>query len=94
MMEHIVQFAISFDDETIKRRLENNAYDDIVDRIYDTIKSPIECRMNPIYRDSVFDKALESAVLKVVESHKYEIIERVSTRLTNRLIREQKNERK
>lgn len=90
MMEHIVQFAISFDDETIKRRLESNAYDDIVDRIYNTIRSSVECRMHPAYRDTEFNKALESAVLKVVESHKDEIIERASIRVANKLIKEQR----
>ena len=33
-MEHIVQFAINIDDKTIQKRLEDNAYDDVVKRIY------------------------------------------------------------
>lgn len=32
-MEHIVQFAINIDDQTIKKRLEENAYQDICDRL-------------------------------------------------------------
>lgn len=32
-MEHIVQFAISIDDQTIQKRLEENAYDDIIDSL-------------------------------------------------------------
>lgn len=33
-MEHIVQFAINIDDKTIQQRIEANAYNDIVDRLY------------------------------------------------------------
>lgn len=29
-MEHIVQFAIGIDDEAIQKRIENNAYNDIL----------------------------------------------------------------
>ena len=32
-MEHIVQFAIGIDDNAIKKRVEDNAYDDIVERL-------------------------------------------------------------
>lgn len=32
-MEHIVQFAIGIDDETIRKRVEENAYDDICERL-------------------------------------------------------------
>lgn len=33
-MEHIVQFAISIDDKAIQQRIEENAYNDIVERLY------------------------------------------------------------
>lgn len=33
-MEHIVQFAIGIDDETIRKRIEGSAYNDICDRFY------------------------------------------------------------
>lgn len=87
-MEHIVQFAISFDDETIKRRLENNAYNEIVNNIYETIRSSVERRISPVYRDNDFNKALEKAVLRVVEYHKDEIIEKAAAKVANKINRE------
>ena len=32
-MEHIVQFAIGFDDEGIRKRIQENAYNDIIDKL-------------------------------------------------------------
>lgn len=32
-MEHLVQFGVSFDDAQLRKRLEENAYDDICDRL-------------------------------------------------------------
>lgn len=34
-MEHLVQFGVSFDDMQLRKRLEENAYDDICNRIMD-----------------------------------------------------------
>lgn len=32
-MEHIVQFAISIDDETIQNRIEEHAYTDVLNKL-------------------------------------------------------------
>ena len=40
-MEHIVQFAIGIDDNAIKKRIEDNAYDDIVERLIKEAKNDL-----------------------------------------------------
>lgn len=47
-MEHFVQFSINFDDETIKKRLEENAYNDIVNRIYDEVYEKVSPEIDRI----------------------------------------------
>ena len=41
MMEHIVQFAIGIDDNAIKKRIEENAYDDILERLVKEAKNSL-----------------------------------------------------
>ena len=38
-MEHIVQFAIGIDDNAIKKRIEDNAYDDILEELVKEAKN-------------------------------------------------------
>ena len=41
MMEHIVQFAIGIDDNAIKKRVEDNAYDDILEKLVKEAKNSL-----------------------------------------------------
>ena len=40
-MEHIVQFAIGIDDNAIKKRVEDNAYDDILEKLVKEAKNSL-----------------------------------------------------
>ena len=40
-MEHIVQFAIGFDDEGIRKRVEENAYNDIIGKLVKEAKKDL-----------------------------------------------------
>lgn len=40
-MEHIVQFAIGIDDNAIKKRIEDNAYNDIVEELIKEAKNSL-----------------------------------------------------
>lgn len=40
-MEHIVQFAIGIDDNAIKKRVEENAYNDIVEKLIKEVKNSL-----------------------------------------------------
>ena len=40
-MEHIVQFAIGIDDNAIKKRVEENAYNDIVEKLIKEAKNSL-----------------------------------------------------
>lgn len=37
-MEHIVQFAIGIDDEVIRKRIEESAYDDVINKLMEDAK--------------------------------------------------------
>lgn len=80
-MEHIVQFAINIDDKTIQKRLEDNAYDDVVKRIYkealDNLEFPRKCgnRIN-------WDSFVSDRISRFLEDHKAEIIDAAAEKLT------------
>ena len=63
-MEHIVQFAIGFDDEGIRKRLEENAYDDILNKLVNEAKKGLSLNC-PEYNQrerwkTIVDKALHN----------------------------------
>lgn len=78
-MEHIVQFAINFDDQTIKRRLEANAYDDICEKIKsDILKDAPHGKYTKLID---WDTLLECAVDSFVLDYKDEIIDAAAEKL-------------
>ena len=91
-MEHIVQFAIGIDDEAIKKRVEESAEKQIVDRFYKdftlslrkdywashNVDSGIREKCNALAKE---------AVDNIIEKHKNEIIEEAAKILADRLLR-------
>lgn len=67
-MEHILQFAINIDDDTIKKNIEANAEKQIVEQIAKDIKSAILGNYGSLTRTG------ETIVRTVMEEHKDEII--------------------
>ena len=80
-MEHIVQFAINIDDKTIQKRLEDNAYDDIVKRIYKEALNNLEFPRT--YGDRInWDSFVSDLVSRILEKHKMEIVDAAAEKLT------------
>lgn len=76
-MEHIVQFAINIDDQTIKNRLEENAYNDICKKIE---KEALE-RVPRRYGQPLWDNLIEGALADMLQDNKDEIINLAAEKL-------------
>lgn len=82
-MEHIVQFAISIDDRTIQKRIEENVYYDILDKLMD------EAKNNLPQKGYAYDKSrgidwrylVEEQLERFVERYKNEIIDAAAEKL-------------
>lgn len=61
-MEHIVQFAFDFEDEAIKKKLENSAYDQIIEALKNDV------------RDAIFQKEGYSYSSKIQLSHQANLV--------------------
>ena len=73
-MEHILQFAINIDDETIKSRIEKSATDKMVNDLTRDVRDAIFTRLS----NSGFRPSAERIIKGVFEDSKDEIIERAS----------------
>lgn len=79
-MEHIVQFAINIDDKTIQKRLEDNAYDDVVKRIYKEALDNLEFPRT--YGNRInWDSFVSDLVSRLLEEHKMEIVDAAAEKL-------------
>lgn len=86
-MEHIVQFGISVDDDAIKKNIERNVQNQVVNIIkQDCMKALVgkkECS-NFEYTGKI-DELINNTVKDFLELHKEEIIEKTSNKLVERL---------
>ena len=89
-MEHVIQFGIGIDDETIRKRIEAKAEDEIIKELTLDAKAAIFTR--PYYGDyntftktptSFFDEKID----QFLKENKNEIIEVAADRLAARLAR-------
>lgn len=64
-MEHIVQFAVSVDDEYISRRLEKQGYDDVIEALKN--KAYSEINHNLIYDETIMKQFLEDNKETIIE---------------------------
>lgn len=83
-MEHILQFAINIDDETIKKQIEQSAEKKIVDKLKEDIKASIFTRWG-----NVSDK-MEQIIAGVMDDYKDEIIKRASEQVADSIKRSKK----
>lgn len=86
-MEHLVQFGVSFDDAQLRKRLEQNAYDDICDRL---TKETINYLPNkngrpkdrPRNADEVnWKRLVDDQIYKLISEYKNEIIDLAAEKL-------------
>lgn len=78
-MEHIVQFAINIDDQTIKQRLEENAYNDICK----AIKKEALDRVPTRYGRYLWDDLINGALADMLQDNKDEIINLAAEKLVD-----------
>lgn len=77
-MEHIVQFAIGFDDDAVRRRIEECAYKDVVKTLTDEARSAAPKR----YGGNVdWRYVVDEAVSDFVDKHKDEVIAAAADKL-------------
>ena len=92
-MEHIVQFAIGFDDKGIKERIEKSAEKQIIERLYHDIARSLAGNTRwteyPISSEleGAFRRIAKEAVDNVVNQNKDEIIKEAATILADRIFR-------
>lgn len=87
-MEHFIQFSINFDDETIQKRLEENAYDDILEKIYDKVKPKVDSMLNTSsYYNNAFTDMINACVERAIKENKDQIIEEVIKRIESKVYR-------
>ena len=103
-MEHILQVAFQFDDEAVKKRLEDQCFGEVVDRIVKEYKSVVseryhysgwdpyaskEKKLEDRFLQAVRDDVLES-VNDFCIQHKDEIIDLAASKLADKLSRTKK----
>lgn len=89
-MEHIVQFAISIDDETIQNRIEEHAYRDVLDKLAKEATDTVFAHTNAYSRDIMWKTLMEDALRSFLEERKDEIIDKAANMLADRFQRTKK----
>ena len=88
-MEHIVQFAISIDDQTITERIEKNAEKEIIKHIEQQVRNGL---FESYYsRDADEKRGLNEYSKRLVENflekYKEEILEKTAIHLADKLVK-------
>ena len=94
-MEHIVQFGIGIDDEAIRKIIMEKAEKSILDDLKKQIRTDIDNQIFVIdrgwygkdYKKVDLQDWVKDLVVKTLEDHKTEIIERASERLADKMSR-------
>jgi len=88
-MEHIVQFAIGMDDEAIRKRIEEHAYEDVLKSLEDKAMHTINSG-STYMRDTRIENMMQRAIAVLVDSHKDEIIDKAADLLAEKFSRTKK----
>lgn len=87
-MEHIVQFGISIDDKTIQKRLEENAYEDIINKLAEDAKNGLK-KLPQFYNADQIDWTyyVNEAMDRLIDANREQVIERAAELLKNSYVR-------
>lgn len=87
-MEHIVQFAISIDDKTIQKRLEENAYEDIINQLIEKAENGLK-KLPQFYNADQIDWTyyVNEGIDRLVNENREQIIERAAELLKDSYVR-------
>lgn len=87
-MEHIVQFAINIDDKTIQERIEEHAYQDILNNL--ERKALNALGSGPYAQKDRLNTLTYGAIQQLVARHKDEIIDKAAEMLADKFSRTKK----
>ena len=80
-MEHIVQFAIGFDDEGIRKRIQENAYNDILDKLTNETKKALSLNCSEYYQRQRWESIMHEALHNYFDENKEAILDLAATKL-------------
>ena len=80
-MEHIVQFAIGFDDEGIRKRLEENAYNDILDKLVIEAKKGLSLNFSDYRNRERWQTMVNEALRDYFDENKEAILDLAASKL-------------
>lgn len=91
-MEHIVQFAIGIDDEAIKKKIEESAEKQIIDKFYKDFVDSVAIDWHGGFKNNTclsngFRSMAIQAVETVIDEYKNTIIEETAKILADRLLK-------
>lgn len=89
-MEHIVQFAIGIDDETIQNRIEEHAYSDVLNKLTKNAVDGVFSHSSAYTRDIMWEGLMGEALQSFLEERKDEIIDKAANMLADRFQRTKK----
>ena len=89
-MEHIVQFAIGIDDETIQNRIEEHAYSDVLNKLTKNAVDSVFSHSSAHTRDIMWEGLMGEALQSFLEERKDEIIDKAANMLADRFQRTKK----
>ena len=82
-MEHIVQFAIGIDDEAIRERVVEGAYNDVVKNLMDEAKREVKLTHSSYYYGQSWHNIIDRALQNYFDENKELIIERAAEKLVD-----------
>lgn len=82
-MEHIVQFAIGIDDDAIKRRVIDCAYDDVVKQLMAEAKRETKLEGTSYWKKESWSNIIERALRDYFDENKDMIIDVAATKLVD-----------
>ena len=80
-MEHIVQFAIGIDDDAIRQRVIESAYNDVVKKLMEEAKRETKLSHPSYYQKQTWNDLIDCALRGYLEENKEIVIERAAEKL-------------
>jgi hypothetical protein len=82
-MEHIVQFAIGIDDDAIRKRVVESAYNDVVKQLVEEAKTDVKLNNRSYYYRESWSNIIERALQHYFDSNRDLIFNLAAEKLAN-----------